>query len=268
QNFLSPPRPATSACYGKPGLTPSAAKAARSAWGTPRAPSFHLLPSLDLILQGSEWLARGRASEALHCAEEALRQDPHDADALFLLGAAHYRDGDLAAAEARLKQAIQANDKVAVFHSTLGNAGLALRIGRRALEQDANNPRVMALLAAALRQEGSLEEAIGCAQRAVDLRPADGRSREQLGSLLLKAGSAQSALPHLEECVRLQPRSPQALLALAEAHMALGDREQASQLAQRSSALEPKDATLWVRLGELLSKQGLAAQAELAFRRA
>ena len=342
------------------------------------------MPSLDLILQGSEWLARGRASEALHCAEEALRQEPHDADALFLLGAAHYRDGDLAAAEARLKQAIQANGKVAVFHSTLGNVyqdrgalpeavaayrrairlkpdfaeahndlgtaffaqgdpvraaesyrratelrpdhavayanlgavyrklgmprearhalqrelvlrlrnffrlkkrhrslaelaheelrlgnpGLALRIGRRALEQDANNPRVVALLAAALRQEGSLEEAIGCAQRAVELRPADARSREQLGSLLLEAGSAQSALPHLEECVRLQPRSPQALLALAEAHMALGDREQASQLAQRSSALEPKDATLWVRLGELLSKQGLAAQAELAFRRA
>ena len=92
-----------------------------SAWGTPRAPSSHPLPSLDLILQGGEWLARGRAGEALRCAEEALRQDPHDADALFLLGAAHYRDGDLAAAEARLKQAIQANGKVAVFHSTLGN---------------------------------------------------------------------------------------------------------------------------------------------------
>ena len=342
------------------------------------------MPSLDLILQGSEWLARGRASEALQCAEEALRRDPRDADALFLLGAAHYRDGDLAAAEARLKQAIQANGKVAVFHSTLGNvyqdrgalpeavaayrrairlkpdfaeahndlgtaffaqgdparaaesyrratglrpdhavayanlgavyrklgmprearralqrelllrlrglfrwgrrkrslaalaqeqlrlgnAGLALRIGRRALEQDASNPRLVALLAAALRKDGAMEEAIGCAKRAVELAPADVRSREQLGSLLLETGSAQSALPHLEECVRLQPRSPQALLALAEAHMALGNSEQAGKLAQRSSALGPRDAALWVRLGELLSKQGLAAQAELAFRQA
>jgi tetratricopeptide (TPR) repeat protein len=342
------------------------------------------LPSLDLILQGSEWLARGRAREALHSAEEALRQNPHDADALFLLGAAHYRDGNLAAAEARLKQAIRANGKVAVFHSTLGNIyqdrgalpeavsayrrairlkpdfaeahndlgtalfaqgdpsraaesyhratelrpdhavayanlgavyrklgmpgearralqrelllrlrslfrlsrrkrspadlaqeqlrlgnpGLALRIGRRALERDANNPRLVALLAAALREDGLVEEAIGCAKRAVELRPADARSREQLGSLLFEAGSPQSALPQLEEWVRLQPRSPQALLALAEAHAALGNREQASQLAQRSSALGPREATLWVRLGELLSKQGLAAQAELAFRQA
>ena len=342
------------------------------------------MPSLDLILQGSEWLARGRAGEALRCAEEALRQDPQDADALFLLGAAHYRDGNLAAAEARLKQAIQANGKAAVFHSTLGNVyqdrgalpeavaayrrairlkpdfaeahndlgtalfaqgdparaaesyqratelrpdhavayanlgavyrklgmprearhalqrelvlrlrnffwlkkrhrsltelaheqlrlgnpGLALRIGRRALEQDANNPRLLALLAAGLRQDGSTEEAIACAKRAVELRPADAQSREQLGSLLLETGSPQSALPHLEEWARLRPRSPQALLALAEAHMALGNSEQAGQLAQRSSARLPRDATLWSRLGELLSKQGLAAQAELAFRQA
>ncbi len=342
------------------------------------------MPSLDLILQGSDWLARGRAPEALRCAEEALRQDPHDADALFLLGAAHYRDGDLAAAEARLKQAIQANGKVAAFHSTLGNVcqdrgalpeavaayrrairlkpdfaeahndlgtaffaqgdpsraaqsyyratelrpdhavayanlggvyrklgmprearralqrelllrlrglfrlsrrkrsladlaqeqlrfgnpGLALRISRRALEQDANNPRLVALLAAALRQDGAVEEAIGCAKRAVELRPAAAQSREQLGSLLLEAGSPQSALPHLEQWARLQPRSPQALLALAEAHMALGNGGEASALAQRASALRPRDATLWLRLGELASKQGLAAQAEVAFRQA
>jgi len=355
-----------------------------SAWGTPRAPSSHPLPSLDLILQGGEWLARGRAGEALRCAEEALRQDPHDADALFLLGAAHYRNGDLAAAEASLKQAIRANAEVAVFHSTLGNVcqdrgalpeavsayrralrlkpgfaeayndlgtalfaqgdaaraiesyqratelrpdhavayanlgavyrklgmpgearralqrelllrlrslfrlrrrkrslsdlakeqlelgnpGLALRIGRRALEEDANNPALMAALAAALREDGSTEEAIACAKRAVELRPADARSREQLGSLLLDTGSAQAALPQLEEWARLQPRSPRALLALAEAHMALGNGGEASALAQRASALRPRDATLWLRLGELASKQGLAAQAELAFRQA
>jgi len=342
------------------------------------------LPSLDLILQGGAWLARGRASEALRCAEEALREDPHDADALYLLGAAHYRNGDLAAAEARLKQAIRANAKVAVFHSSLGNVyqdrgalpeavsayrralrlkpdfaeayndlgtalfaqgeaaraiesyrratelrpdhavayanlgavyrklgmpgearralqrelllrlrglfrlsrrkrsladlakeqlelgnpGLALRIGRRALEKDANNPALMAALAAALREEGSAEEAIACAKRALELRPADARLHELLGSLLLDTGSAQAALPQLEEWARLQPRSPRALLALAEAHMALGNGGESSELAQRARALQPRDATLWLRLGELASKQGLAAQAELALRQA
>ncbi len=355
-----------------------------SAWGTPRARSSHPLPSLDLILQGGAWLARGRASEALRCAEEALREDPHDADALYLLGAAHYRNGDLAAAEARLKQAIRANAKVAVFHSSLGNVyqdrgalpeavsayrralrlkpdfaeayndlgtalfaqgeaaraiesyrratelrpdhavayanlgavyrklgmpgearralqrelllrlrslfrlsrrkrsladlakeqlelgnpGLALRIGRRALEKDANNPALMAALAAALREEGSAEEAIACAKRALELRPADARLHELLGSLLLDTGSAQAALPQLEEWARLQPRSPRALLALAEAHMALGNGGESSELAQRARALQPRDATLWLRLGELASKQGLAAQAELALRQA
>src|SRR5205823_11912228 len=114
----------------------------------------------------------------------------------------------------------------------LGNPGLALRIGRRALERDANNPRLVALLAAALRQVGSVEEAIGCAKRAVELRPADARSREQLGGLLLEAGSPQSALPHLEEWVRLQPRSLQAVLALAELHATRGSRGRAGGLGQ------------------------------------
>src|SRR5437867_4770877 len=303
---------------GKFAPTPGEVKAT-PALGLLPAPSSCPLASLDLILQGRELLAAGRARDALRCAEEALACEPRDAEAMFLLGAAHYRDGDLAAAERRLKQAIQADAKVALFHSTLGNVyqdrgalneavaayrralglkpdlaavrndlgtayfaqghpsraaasyqratelqpdhavafanlgavyrklgmprearhalqrelvlrlrhffrlkkrhrslaelaheelrlgnpGLALRIGRRALEQDANNPVVVALLAAALREDGSVEEAIGCAKRAVDLRPADARSRERLGSLLLEAGSPQSALPHLEQWARL-----------------------------------------------------------------
>jgi len=354
-----------------------------SAWGTRPASSSRPLPSLDLILQGSEWLARGRAADALHCAEEALRRDPRDADALFLLGAAHYRDGDLAAAEARLKQAIQANGKVAIFHSTLGNLYQdrgalpeAVAAYRRAIRlkpdfAEAHNDLGTAFFAqatpraphraisapsscgpimqsptptsarsiassacrarraapcsasccsgcaacsdgAGVSARWPLSPRSSCASATRGLpcasaagrssrtratrawwrfsprhcartgrwrshrlreargraRSADVRSREQLGSLLLETGSPQSALPHLEEWVRLQPRLPRALLALAEAHMVLGNREQASQLAQRSSALGPRDAALWVRLGELLSKQGLAAQAELAFRQA
>jgi len=342
------------------------------------------LPSLDLILRGSERLARGRAAEALHCAEEALRGEPRDADALFLLGAAHYRGGNLADAEAALKQAIQANGQVAVFHSTLGNVyqdrgalpeavaayrrairlkpdfaeahndlgtaffaqgdpsraaqsyqratelrpdhavayanlgavyrklgmarearralqrelllrlrglfrlrrrkrsladlaqeqlrlgnpGLALRIGRRALEQDADNPRLVALLAAALRQNGLVEQAIGSATRAVELSPADARSREQLGSLLVETGSPQSALRHLEEWVRLQPRSPRAVLALAELHAARGSRERAGELVQRALELQPRDAGLVFRLGDLLFKLGRAPEAEHALQRA
>src|SRR6266851_5200606 len=136
------------------------------------------------------------------------------------------------------------------------------------LEKDANNPALMAALAAALREEGSAEEAIACAKRALELRPADARLHELLGSLLLDTGSAQAALPQLEEWARLQPRSPRALLALAEAHMALGNGGESSELAQRARALQPRDATLWLRLGELASKQGLAAQAELALRQA
>src|SRR2546426_393062 len=152
-----------------------------------------------------------------------------------------------------------------------GHRAFRARRGRArggAREEDANTPPLRAAPAAAWREAGSPEEAIACARRAVGLRPADARSREQLGSLLLDTGSAQAALPQLEEWARLQPRSPRALLALAEAHMALGNGGEASAPAQRASAPRPRGATLWLRLGALASKQRLAAQAQLAFRQA
>src|SRR2546422_6143278 len=55
----------------------------------------------------------------------------------------------------RLKKRHRALAELAHEALRLGNPGLALRIGRRALEQDANNPRLVALLAATLRQDGS-----------------------------------------------------------------------------------------------------------------
>src|SRR5437879_12187250 len=85
----------------------------------------------------------------------------------------------------RLKKRHRSLAELAHEELRLGNPGLALRIGRRALEEDANNPRLLALLAAGLRQDGSMEEAIGCAKRAVELRPADAGSRGALCSLLL-----------------------------------------------------------------------------------
>src|SRR2546428_4011640 len=161
----------------------------------------------------------------------------------------------------RLKKRHRSLAELAHEELRLGNPGLALRIGRRALEEDANNPALMAALAAALREDGSTEEAIACAKRAVELRPADARSREQLGSLLLDTGSAQAALPQLEEWARLQPRSPRALLALAEAHMALGNGGGGSAPPQRASAPRPRGAPLRLGLGGAAPKARPPARA-------
>ncbi len=340
------------------------------------------MPSLDLILQGRAFLAAGESRAALRCGEQALHLKPRDPDALHLLGAAHYRGGDLASAEARLKQAIQVEGKVAVFHSTLGNVlqdrgalaeaisayrdalrlkpdfaeahndlgtayfaqgkpalaaesyqratelkpdhaiayanlgavyrklglarearralqrelvlrlravfrigrpkstllqradeelqlgnpRLAARIARKALEEQPDNARAMALLAAAQQRLGSLDEAMALAEKGVSLQPRDADLRALFGGLLLAAGSADEATRHLEESVRLQPCSPDALSALAEAYMARGNAERGEPFLRRALRLQPRNAGLHFRLGELLFKQRRAREAEEAFR--
>jgi tetratricopeptide (TPR) repeat protein len=337
------------------------------------------VPSLDLILQGRAFLAAGEARAALRCGEQALRVKPRDPDALHLLGAAHYLDGDLASAEARLRQAIQADGKVAVFHSTLGNVlqdrgafaeaisayrdalrlkpdfaeahndlgtayfaqgkpalaaesyqratvlkpdhaiayanlgavyrklglpgearralqrelvlrlraafrirrsklallqqadeelqlgnpRLAARIARKALDEQPDNARAMALLAMAEQSCGALDEAIALAEKAVGLQPRDAGLLALLGELLLKKERREDAARHLEQSVRINPRSAQALAKLAEA---LDDADKAERILQRALRLRPRDAQLLFQSGELLFKQGRAREAEQAFR--
>jgi tetratricopeptide (TPR) repeat protein len=343
------------------------------------------LPALDLILQSHALLGAGRPREALSSAEQALRFEPRDADALYLLGAAHYRCGDLPAAEARLKQALHVDGNVAVFHATLGNvlqdrgaledairayrrairlkpdfpdpyndlgtayfaqghavraiesyrhaadlrpdhavaqanlgsvyrklglprearsalqrefvlrvsgafrrilrlrreslldlakaqleqgnARLAARISRRAIEQNPNSAGALRLLGAAQQRLGSSAEAIASLEAAVALEPRDAPLRAELGRLLGEAGEAGAAIAQLEHSVRLKPRSPHALLALAELELGRSNLERAEQFARQALKLQPLSAAAHFWLGDILLKQGRMPEAEQALRK-
>src|SRR3954466_7607990 len=127
---------------------PMSGSETRAALSSPRS------SALDLIVQGRSLVSAGRARDARPLAEEALRLEPRDADALYLLGEAHYRCGELELAEMRLRQAIQANGKVPLFHSKLGNV---------------------------LQDRGALDEAIRAYRRAIRLKPDFAEPHNDLG---------------------------------------------------------------------------------------
>lgn len=354
--------------------------------GANSAVDFPPIASLELILQSHTLLGAGRAREALGCAEQALRLEPRDPDALYMLGTAHYRCGELPAAEARLKQALQIDGNVALFHTALGNvlqdrgaldeaisayrrairlkpdysdphndlgtayfaqgrsvraiesylraaelrpdhavaqanlgsvyrklglprearsalqrefvlrvsgglrrilrlrrpsllglakaqleqgnARLAARISRRAIEQNPKSAAAMRLLGAAQQRLGSAAQAIASLQAAVALEPADAALRGELGRLLGEAGKIDAGIAQLEHSVRLKPRSPQALLALAQLHLGKPNLAQAERFARQALSLQPRNAEVRFRLAETLIKQGRMQEAEQALRQA
>src|SRR5918992_768635 len=187
---------------------------------TPQIASQHerALPSLELILQSHALLAAARAREALECAEQALRLEPRNADALYLLGVAHYRCGELSQAELRPDHAVaQAN-----LGSIYRKLGLP-REARSALQREF-----------LLRLSGALRRLL----------------RFRRPSLLERAEQfARHALT-------LQPRSAAVYSRLAEILLKQGRMQEAEQALREATAIDRHHLAAWTRLGDLLRLGG------------
>ena len=177
---------------------------------TAAVPSSPASLALDLIVQGRGLVAAGRAREALACAEGALRLEPRDADALYLLGEAYYRCGELELAEARLRRAIQANGKVALFHGTLGNV---------------------------LQDRGALDEAIRAYRRAIRLKPDFAEAHNDLGTAYFAQGNSARAAQAYLKAAQLRPDHAVAHANLGAVYRALGLPREARRALSREFLL-------------------------------
>ena len=168
------------------------------------------MPPLELILQARERLAAGRPQEALRLAEQAVQAAPRDPDALYFLGAAHYRCGELGPAETRLKQAIQADGATASFHATLGNV---------------------------LQDRGALAEAIKAYRRALRLHPGHAEAHNDLGTAYYARGDSERAAESYSRAAGLRPGHAVAWANLGAVYRKLGLASEARRAMQRELLL-------------------------------
>src|SRR5918992_124172 len=241
---------------------------------TPQTASQHerALPSLELILQSHALLAAARAREALECAEQALRLEPRNADALYLLGVAHYRCGELSQAEARLKQAVQTDASVALFHTTLGNVlqdrgalDEAVKAYRRAIRLKPDFCEPYNDLGTAYFAQGHPVRAIESYLRAAELRPDHAVAQANLGSIYRKLGLPREARSALQREFLLRLSGALRRLLRFRRPSLL---ERAEQFARHALTLQPRSAAVYSRLAEILLKQGRMQEAEQALREA
>ncbi|HUG76418.1 MAG TPA: tetratricopeptide repeat protein [Burkholderiales bacterium] len=187
------------------------------------------MPALEPILRARRRLAAGAPAEALREAEEALRRAPRDPDALYVLGAAHHGCGDLAAAEKRLRQAIQADAGTALFHHALGNV---------------------------LQDRGALAEAIACYRRALRLAPDFAEAHNDLGTACFAQGETGRAEQSYRRAAALRPRHAVAYANLGALYRKLGLPREARRALQKELLLRVFSAFRFFKAGrndELLS---------------
>jgi predicted O-linked N-acetylglucosamine transferase (SPINDLY family) len=172
------------------------------------------------------YLQRGDAGRALQTAGAALASDPTNTDALYTQGRAHRLLGELPAAEACY---------------------------RRALELAPDHPDVLTSLGVLLRADGRTEEATACYARALEVNPQHAaaahnlrqaravRATElrRLADTALAARRPHDALRALAHALNLAPQDAALHLAAGKLHCASGRPQIGLQHVEAAARLAP-----------------------------
>jgi tetratricopeptide (TPR) repeat protein len=176
-------------------------------------------------------------------AEESVRKDPSDADALLNLGLARLR-------------VERVDDAIAAFRQAA-----ALAPSLAAAQSD---------LAYAFWMRGQYQDALQAARTALLLDPRDAAAHRYAGRLLLmEGGDRKEAIAHLEKAAQLNPEETDAHFDLLMAYRVAGNLPNAwAQLRLLQTEFPDNDPRLLYVHGLLVSDQGRSALAIDLFRQA
>jgi tetratricopeptide (TPR) repeat protein len=130
------------------------------------------------------------------------------------------------------------HDDVALLYLDEGRVANAVDHFRKSL---AMKPSAAAHynLATALTMAGSLDEAVGSYEKALELRPDYALAHNNLGALLFQRAQLDAAGVHLREAVRLDPTNADALDNLGRLEQRLGDPRSARQHYEQALLVRP-----------------------------
>jgi Flp pilus assembly protein TadD/mono/diheme cytochrome c family protein len=222
-----------------------------------------------------------------------VRTPPNDPDPRLLLEEAWMRN--------RLRKSPR--DHVSVYNLAASLAGEAkyaeaVRIFEQALQLNANDPRTLTALGAALdgagdwqqaqaRYRSAIEAATNDTSAACDARfdlatselrhdqpaaetdfrlqvescPADAETLANLAQIELASNETKSATDHLHEALRIDPSSADVHEQLAQVHAASGDLNGALAELRQAVELKPDDAAIHAAMSQVLTSMGNLALA-------
>jgi Flp pilus assembly protein TadD/thiol-disulfide isomerase/thioredoxin len=210
----------------------------------------------------------GYPADAVAIGREAVRRDPHSAEAFNMLGATLDRTGDAAGATEALQRAVALAPDSPLYHANLGNRWIAekqfakaiaeFQIGVRLQPQQANAHNNLGF---ALALAGQPAEALVALDRALKLDPSLATAHYNRGQALRSLHRDADATTDFAQAVRLDDQHWDARLALVKALLDTHRPAEALVLAQSMAAEQPEDFTAQWQLGVALGAAGQCSSA-------
>lgn len=228
--------------------------------------------ALQLALQHQE---AGQTAEAEDIFRQVLTAFPDQRDALHMLGALRYLQGDAAEGERLVRRAIELAPAETLYEGTLsviltgsGRAAEAIERLQHILRQRADVPNVWLNLGVALTAAQRHREAVEAFQQVLKLTPGDVQAQMNLGITLCHIDRYEEAIWVLRDAVRAHPRIADLHIALGAALHKTQQHEAAVSAAQEAIRLNPKAAMAYQNLSVALNDLGRLRDSAEAARRA
>ena len=214
----------------------------REALGRETPPEGQWLSAAEALALAESHRQAGRLAAAEDLCRRVLQAQPAHGATLNLLAAVVYQRGDAAAGIDLLRQAIEVNGGVPLYHSNLGEM---------------------------CRVSGRLDEAVAAGRRAVELQPNYARAWNNLGIAYYDRDELDAAEECYRHAVELVPDFAEAYSNLANARLARADTAEALALYRRAVLLKPDyvDAHNNLAMTLLLTGDFTAGWRELEWRR-
>ncbi|MCK5572557.1 MAG: tetratricopeptide repeat protein [Bacteroidetes bacterium] len=197
-----------------------------------------------LLLLGDLLVREGRYSSAISCYSRIRR---FKRPGIHLrLGLAHFRAGDLVAAEHELRSAIRVDPSLPKVHELLGeillrggDAEHAIAELRRAIRRDRYSGTAHRLLGSALLDTQHVVEAHEEFLLAVDMNPDDPVAWQLCGETLIRMRQYSDAEYYLKRALSLDPTSADVTTSLGYLCIRKGDVERAQEAFEAALRIEP-----------------------------
>jgi len=220
-------------------------------------------------------LVEGKATQALADGQEAVKADPQNPEAHYLLGGIYLatRDSDAAAksfAEVlRLNPgAVAAQVQLAQIELQRGSVATATQLSEQAVRSDPRNLNARLIFSRSLLAGDDLGRAAAAIREMQDAFPQVGDVQAQAGLLAMRKGDATGARTAFEKALALDPRLMEPLTALVT--LDIGERRGDRARARVEAGLQktPGSSALLVLAARTWASTGDPAKAEEFLRRA
>jgi len=221
---------------------------------------------------GSVFFQRSYYDQAETCFQQALRDDPSSAEALYGLGSVYLRQEKNAGARQSFERALKLHasypdtlpdawNNLGVLATREGRAADSVECFQAALRLNPNHSLALDNLGNAYRQQKRWDDARKVLEHALEVNPQDAEANYGLGMIFAQADNTDRAYEYLQRALKARPLYPEALNNLGILYLVTQRRDDAAASFEQCIRVAPSFDQPYLNLARIYAQEGATQKA-------